>query len=50
MLVKELIKKSDKMKTMYILFQFSTYDLAYAQFCQDPLGSLKIAFLQRRNM
>jgi hypothetical protein len=27
-----------------------TYDVAYAQFYQDPLGSLKMAHLQRQNM
>jgi hypothetical protein len=27
-----------------------TYDVAYAQFHQDPLGSLKMALVQRRNM
>jgi hypothetical protein len=32
------------------LHLFSTYDVAYAQFHQDPLGSLKMALLQRRNM
>jgi hypothetical protein len=31
-------------------FNFSTYDVAYAQFRQGPSGSLKMAFLQRRNM
>jgi hypothetical protein len=31
-------------------FNFSTYDVAYAQFHQDPLGSLKMALIQRRNM
>jgi hypothetical protein len=42
--------------TLYIFsrfifyFNFSTYDVAYAQFHQDPLGSLKMALLQRRNM
>jgi 4-amino-4-deoxy-L-arabinose transferase-like glycosyltransferase len=31
-------------------FNFGTYDVAYAKFHQDPLRSLKIALLQRRNM
>jgi hypothetical protein len=31
-------------------FNFSTYDIVYAQFHQDPLGSLKMVLLQRRNM
>jgi hypothetical protein len=30
--------------------KISTYDVAYAQFHQDTLGSLKMALLQRRNM
>jgi hypothetical protein len=32
------------------VFYLCTYDVAYAQFHQDPLGSLKMAFIQRRNM
>jgi hypothetical protein len=32
------------------LHLFGTYDVAYAQFHQDPLGSLKRTLLQRRNM
>jgi hypothetical protein len=32
------------------LHLFGTYDVAYAQFHQDTLGSLKMALLQRRNM
>jgi hypothetical protein len=31
-------------------FHFSTYDVAYAQFHQNTVGSLKMALLQRRNM
>jgi hypothetical protein len=26
------------------------YDVSYAQFYHDPLGSLKMALMQRRNM
>jgi hypothetical protein len=32
------------------LHLFGTYDVAYAQFHKDPLGSLKMTLLQRRNM
>jgi hypothetical protein len=32
------------------LHLFGTYDVANAQFHHDPLGSLKMALLQRRNM
>jgi hypothetical protein len=34
----------------HCLHLFGTYDVAYAQFRQDPLGSLKMALLKRRNM
>jgi hypothetical protein len=39
-----------RMGSTSYLHLFSTYDVAYAQFHQDTLGSLTMALLQRQNM
>jgi hypothetical protein len=46
------VPSTDSTQTVSTLFLhlFGTYDVAYVQFYQDPLGSLKMALLQRRNM
>jgi hypothetical protein len=45
------VLSTDNTQTVSTLyFTYSALDVAYAQFYQDPLGSLKKALLQRRNM
>jgi hypothetical protein len=40
------------LQASYLFWKLLTlnYDVAYAQFLQDPLDSLKMALIQRRNM